>query len=157
MSNASLAGKVIAVIGTGSDAERRIAIACAEAGADLALGTRDPSQASEFGMNSIANEAWVLGAEQFVRVIDARDRPACEGFVEETWARYGGCDAFAATVKEDATAAAAFAARMAGAGRGVIAAVGVGLAPETDSVRTVTASDGESLVRALAAAFGGGV
>jgi NAD(P)-dependent dehydrogenase (short-subunit alcohol dehydrogenase family) len=157
LSSASLAGKVIALIGTGTDTERRIAMACAEAGADLALGTRDPGQPSEFGMNSIANEAWVVGAEQFVRVLDAGDRGACEAFVEETWARYGGCDAFIATADGDAGAAAAFTKRMARTGHGVLVLCGAEIAMDGgDVVMKVEVSDPGLLVTTLAAAMESG-
>ncbi len=120
MTNVSLAGKVVALAGSGSDSDRAAAISCAEAGADLALATLSTDQAAEFGMNSIANEAWVLGSEQFVRVIDATDTAAVAAFVEETWARYGGCDAFVVTTTTPPGMAEAFARRMGEAGSGVL-------------------------------------
>jgi 3-oxoacyl-[acyl-carrier protein] reductase len=92
MSTLPLEGRVIAFIGAGSEGDRAIVVALAEAGANLALGTADREQATEFAMNSIANEAWVLGREQFVTVMDALDDTAVNAFAEETWDRYRRCD-----------------------------------------------------------------
>ena len=55
MSGKPLAGRVVAVIGPGDGLHRALAIACAEAGADLALATGDRSQEQEFAVNSIAS------------------------------------------------------------------------------------------------------
>jgi NAD(P)-dependent dehydrogenase (short-subunit alcohol dehydrogenase family) len=136
MTTVSLAGKVIALAGRGSDSDRAAAISCAEAGADLALATLAPDQASEFGMNSIANEAWVLGSEQFVRVMDATDPNAIAAFVEETWARYGGCNAFVVTTGTPLALAEAFSRRMGGVGGGIIVVClgGEGLAAELSAL-----------------------
>ncbi len=91
--NESLAGQVVALIGTGSPLDRALAMACAEAGADLALATTTKGAVEEFAMNSIANEAWAVGREQFVAVLDALDDAAVIAFAEQTWDRYGRCDA----------------------------------------------------------------
>lgn len=92
MSGQPLAGRVVAVIGPGGDLHRVLAIACAEAGADLALATTDRSQAQEFAVNSIANEAWAVGVGQFVTRLDALDPAAVMAFADETWDRYRRCD-----------------------------------------------------------------
>jgi NAD(P)-dependent dehydrogenase (short-subunit alcohol dehydrogenase family) len=99
-----LEGKVVALIGEGSDLDRALAIACAEAGANLALATTNRSPAQEFAMNSIANEAWAIGREQFVTLVDASDASAVIAFAEETWDRYGRCDALIAAHHLPATA-----------------------------------------------------
>lgn len=85
-----LSGKVIAIIGTGSDADRAIAVACAEAGADLALGTEDSVREQDYGMNSIANEIWAVGREHFVRVLEGS--AGVEDLVAEARERLGRCD-----------------------------------------------------------------
>jgi NAD(P)-dependent dehydrogenase (short-subunit alcohol dehydrogenase family) len=86
-----LAGRVVAIVGTGSDLDRAIAVACAEAGADVALGTESDAREQDYGMNSIANELWALGREHFVRVLTG---PAEVGeLVAEARARLGRCDA----------------------------------------------------------------
>jgi NAD(P)-dependent dehydrogenase (short-subunit alcohol dehydrogenase family) len=92
----ALEGKVVALIGSGSEHDRAIAIVCAQAGANLALATTDRSQQQEFAMNSIANEAWALDRDQFVTVMDASDATAVIAFAEQTWDRYGRCDALIA-------------------------------------------------------------
>lgn len=88
-----LEGQVVAIIGPASAATRAIAIACGEAGADIALGTVDRSQEQEFGLNSIANELWSIGREQFVRVMDAAGAVAVTAFADEVFDRMGRCDA----------------------------------------------------------------
>ncbi|MGD9933954.1 MAG: SDR family NAD(P)-dependent oxidoreductase [Dehalococcoidia bacterium] len=91
-----LAGQVVALIGQGSAQDRAFAMACAEAGANLALATVEPTQTQEFAMNSIANEAWAVGREQFVSVMDAGEGTAVQSFAEQTWDRYGRCDVIVA-------------------------------------------------------------
>ena len=88
----SLAGRVVALIGAGTDGDRAFVVACAEAGANIALGTIDKSQAQEFAMNSIANEIWSIGREHFVRVMDHADPTAVVAFADEIWDRLGRCD-----------------------------------------------------------------
>ncbi len=92
MTDVHLDGKVVALIGAGSDLDRAIAVACAEAGAAVALGTIDRGQQQEFGTNSIANELWALGCEHFVRVMDATEATEVTSFADETWDRLGRCD-----------------------------------------------------------------
>jgi 2-deoxy-D-gluconate 3-dehydrogenase len=91
-----LSGKTVAIIGTGADFDRAIAVACAEAGADIALGTVDRSQTQDFAMNSIANEIWSIGREHFVRVMDATEATAVAAFAEETVDCLQRCDVFIA-------------------------------------------------------------
>jgi NAD(P)-dependent dehydrogenase (short-subunit alcohol dehydrogenase family) len=89
-----LASRVIAIVGTGSDDDRAIAVACAEAGADVALGTEVDDRGQDYGMNSIANEIWAIGREQFVLVLSGSDDLA--RLVAEAKARLGRCDAIVA-------------------------------------------------------------
>lgn len=86
-----LAGKVAAIVGTGAELDRAIAVACAESGADLALGTETETREHDYGMNSIANEIWAIGREHFVRVLTGPDDVA--DLVREARARLGRCDA----------------------------------------------------------------
>lgn len=83
---------VVAIIGRGSDEDRAIAVACAEAGADIALGTMSTEQAQEYGMHSIANEVWSIGPEQLVTVMDATDPTQATSFAAQVWDRFGRCD-----------------------------------------------------------------
>jgi NAD(P)-dependent dehydrogenase (short-subunit alcohol dehydrogenase family) len=90
--SAGMAGRAVALIGTGSPADRAIAIACAEEGADLALATMAAVQEQEFALNSIANEAWALGREQFVTLLDALDTADVTAFADQVFDRYRRCD-----------------------------------------------------------------
>ena len=90
---AELDGKVVALVCRGSDADRAIAVALAEAGANLALATVTRAQGEEFATASIANEVWAMGREQFNRVIDAADPADAAAFAAEVCDRLGCCDA----------------------------------------------------------------
>ncbi len=86
----ALRGRVVAIIGTGSELDRAIAVGCAEAGADIALGTESDAREQDYGMNSIANEIWAMGREHFVRVLASPGEVA--QLVRDARARLGGCD-----------------------------------------------------------------
>lgn len=88
-----LSGRAVAIVGRGTDFDRRVAVLCAEAGAALALGTVADTKDQEFAMNSIANEAWSIGVENFVTQMYAWNAEAAANFARETEQRYGGCDA----------------------------------------------------------------
>lgn len=90
---AGLEGMVVAIVSRGSVADRAIAVALAEAGADLAFGTVSAVQAEEFATASIANEVWAIGREQFNTVLDAADPAAMASFAAEVADRLGRCDA----------------------------------------------------------------
>lgn len=96
MNTARLDGRVVAIIGAGGPTHRAVAVACAEAGADVALGTVRRTQQEEYGTNSIANEIWAIGREHFVREMDASDPTQVTAFAAETWDRLGRCDALVA-------------------------------------------------------------
>jgi NAD(P)-dependent dehydrogenase (short-subunit alcohol dehydrogenase family) len=85
-----LAGRVVAFVFAGDARDREIAVACAEAGADIALGTA--AKADEFAVASIANEVWAIGREHFVRIMDATDPTAVASFADEVWDRLRRCD-----------------------------------------------------------------
>ncbi len=87
-----LTGRVVALIGAGTEADRALVVACAEAGAGIALGTVDASQPCEFAMHSIANEIWAIGREHFVRVMESAEPTAVAAFAEEVWDSFGRCD-----------------------------------------------------------------
>ena len=88
-----LAGRVVALIGAGSARDRAIAVALAEAGANIAIATEQPIQEQEFATASIANEVWAIGREQFSAVIDASDDAQMAGFLAEVRTRLGRLDA----------------------------------------------------------------
>ena len=88
-----LEGSVVAMLCRGSEPDRAIAVALAEAGADIALGTITKAQPEEFSTASIANEVWAIGREQFNTVLDAADPTASAAFAAEVVDRLGRCDA----------------------------------------------------------------
>lgn len=92
MTAPGLAGKVVALICRGGETDRAIALACAEAGADIAIATVEPIRDQEFATASIANEVWAIGREQFNRVLDSADPASVAAFAAEVWDRFGGCD-----------------------------------------------------------------
>jgi NAD(P)-dependent dehydrogenase (short-subunit alcohol dehydrogenase family) len=62
-----LAGKVAVVFGSGGEAHRGVAIALAQAGADIAVaGVTGGDLSSEASLHSIANEIWALGRKSTV-------------------------------------------------------------------------------------------
>jgi 2-deoxy-D-gluconate 3-dehydrogenase len=65
-----LEGKVVYVIGSGSDLHRGTAVALAEAGADIAVGGRKGDLAAEAALHSIANEVWAMARRSAVVTID---------------------------------------------------------------------------------------
>jgi len=89
----SLKGRVVAIVGGGSGRDRAIAVALAEAGADIAIATERPVKEQEFATASIANEVWAIGREQFSAVIDARDDGQLSSFLAEVCTRLGRLDA----------------------------------------------------------------
>ncbi len=89
----ALDGKVVAIICSGSEPDREVAVALAEAGADIAIGTIAPTPEQEFPTASIANEIWAIGREQFNSVLDAADPAAAAAFAAEVADRLGRCDA----------------------------------------------------------------
>lgn len=88
-----LSGKVVAIIAHGSPFDRAIAVALAQAGADVAIATWSPERDEEFATASVANEVWAMGREQFSYVLDASCETGLAAFGAETVARLGGCDA----------------------------------------------------------------
>lgn len=88
-----LDGKVVAVVCRGSEADRAIAVALAEAGANIALCTISKAQAEEFSTASIANEVWAIGRDQFNVVTDAADPADAASFADEVCDRLQRCDA----------------------------------------------------------------
>lgn len=88
-----LDGKVVAIVCRGGDDDRAIAVALAEAGADLAFATVSRAQQEEFSTASIANEVWALGREQFNVVTDAADPADAAAFADQVCDRLGRCDA----------------------------------------------------------------
>ena len=80
-----LQGKVVIVVGAGNEVHRGVAVALAEAGADVAIAGRAPDLAAEAALHSIANEVWAIGRRSLVVTFNnetefetARDKVAAE-------------------------------------------------------------------------------
>jgi hypothetical protein len=69
-----LEGKVAVVIGPGNDAHRGVAVALAQAGADIAIGGIAPDLSAEAALHSISNAIWALNRRSTVVILPA-DNP----------------------------------------------------------------------------------
>ena len=70
LSPRSKLGSPVFVIGSGSEAHRGVAVALAEAGADIAVGGAKGDLAAEAQLHSIANEIWAIGRKSTVVTIE---------------------------------------------------------------------------------------
>ena len=85
-----LSGRVALVAGAGQPLGRAIALALAEAGADVALAGLTGSDAELFQVNSVANQVWSLGLRNLAFQVDLTDPAAVEAAVlrvEDEWSR----------------------------------------------------------------------
>ena len=85
-------GKVVVVFGGGGDAHRNIAVALAQAGADIAVAGLAPDLASEAALHSISNEVWALGRHSTVVTLTADDAPSFAAAVQKAQAELGRAD-----------------------------------------------------------------
>jgi thioredoxin reductase len=69
-------GKVVAVIGGGDEAHRAVAMALAQAGADVAIAGQAADLSAEAALHSIANEVWAIGRRVVVTTIAGEDTAA---------------------------------------------------------------------------------
>jgi NAD(P)-dependent dehydrogenase (short-subunit alcohol dehydrogenase family) len=88
----SLLDKKALVIGASNPIGRAIAVALAEAGADVALGTTTRAQAEEVLANSCSNEMWALNRKSFALAIDAASESDVNALIERTISEFGRLD-----------------------------------------------------------------
>jgi len=88
----SLLDKKALVIGASNSIGRAIAVALAEAGADVAVATTTRAQAEEVIANSCSNEMWALNRKSFAQSIDAASEADVEALVARTVSELGGLD-----------------------------------------------------------------
>lgn len=68
-----LEGKVAVVIGGGNDAHRSVAVALAQAGADIVVSGLAPDLTAEAALHSISNEIWALNRRSTVVTLPSSD------------------------------------------------------------------------------------
>jgi NAD(P)-dependent dehydrogenase (short-subunit alcohol dehydrogenase family) len=87
-----LEGRVAWVAGAAGPFGRVIAVALAEAGADLALSVGARDEAAVFAMNSIANELWALDRRQLALTVDSADPQSSAAALEQIVRELGRLD-----------------------------------------------------------------
>ncbi len=88
----SLGGKTALVIGASGVLGRALAVALAEAGADVAAATTTRSSQEEVAANSCANEVWALDRRGFAANIDAASEADVQSLVTRAVAELGRLD-----------------------------------------------------------------
>ncbi len=92
-----LKDRVVLVVGDATDEHRAVAVALAEAGADVAVGgpVNDATTAEvplEFTLHSIANEIWALGRKSAVAAFPSPDETGYEFVLNQVIAELGRLD-----------------------------------------------------------------
>ncbi len=87
-----LQGKAVYVIGSGSESHRGVAVALAEAGADIAVGGVKGDLAAEAALHSIANEIWALSRKSTVVMLEDTGPSAFAAAVNQVTAELGRAD-----------------------------------------------------------------
>ncbi|MEO8457145.1 MAG: SDR family oxidoreductase [Chloroflexota bacterium] len=92
MGEFSLDGKSALVIGASNSIGRAIAVALAEAGADVAVATTTRAKGEEVIANSCSNEMWALNRKSFAQSIDAADEADVTALIQRTVSELGKLD-----------------------------------------------------------------
>jgi NAD(P)-dependent dehydrogenase (short-subunit alcohol dehydrogenase family) len=87
-----LAGRVALVAGAAGPYGRAIAVALAEAGAELVLTTGSRAPAEEFAINSIGNELWALDRRYLALVTDLADADSVRQALKRVLTELGRLD-----------------------------------------------------------------
>lgn len=88
----SLAGKSALVIGASNSIGRAVAVALAEAGADVAVATTTRAQSEEVLAHSCSNEMWALNRKSFAEAIDAASEADVEALISRAVSEFGRLD-----------------------------------------------------------------
>ena len=87
-----LEGKVVVVIGGGNDAHRGVAVALAQAGANIAVAGSAADLTAEAALHSIANEIWAIGRRSTVVTLTDNDSSAFAAALSSVTAELGSVD-----------------------------------------------------------------
>lgn len=87
-----LEGKVAVVIGGGNEAHRGVAVALAEAGADIAISGVADDLSGEAALHSISNEIWALNRRSIVATMAKDDATSFAGAVSAAMRELGRAD-----------------------------------------------------------------
>ncbi len=87
-----LSGKHALITGATGPLQRALAVALADAGADVSLTTLHADQAEEVQANSILNECWSFGRKGEVKTVDLTDATAVDRAVGELESSVGPID-----------------------------------------------------------------
>ena len=87
-----LEGKAVYVIGAGNEQHRGVAVALAEAGANIAVGGPRSDLAAEAALHSIANEIWALSRRSTVVVLEDSSPTAFATAVNQVTTELGRAD-----------------------------------------------------------------
>jgi NAD(P)-dependent dehydrogenase (short-subunit alcohol dehydrogenase family) len=82
--SAQLSGRNALVLGVERPTGRRIAVALAEAGANVAVVTISEDTQAEFAANSTANEFWAIGVKGIALTSDGRETAVHEAIADAT-------------------------------------------------------------------------
>jgi meso-butanediol dehydrogenase/(S,S)-butanediol dehydrogenase/diacetyl reductase len=87
-----LTGKVAIVFGGGAETHRGVAVALAEAGADIVVAGLPADLSAEAALHSISNEIWALGRKSSVVTLKADDSTAFAEAVSQAKVEMGRAD-----------------------------------------------------------------
>ena len=127
-----LSGEKALVLGAGHPSGRAIAIALAEAGADVCVASLTASRAEEFAVNSAANEIWALQRKGKALVVNASDPAQVSKAIADALDEMGGLTIViihADGIRYVEQVAGAVVSRLSGADNGCVVIVPSGVLP----------------------------
>lgn len=87
-----LNGKVAVVFGAGTETHRAVAVALAQAGADIAVAGVAPELSAEAALHSISNEVWAFNRRSAVVTLEADDAPSFAQALHDAAGQLGRAD-----------------------------------------------------------------